>query len=140
LKDSEELQERTQARKQAPWSGYYFVNIGEGQHRNWDDCVNYRFLGAGQGEKYSNALNQGNSVVPKKMACLPHRCSRPPELRALFAKIERKYPFNTGTEGWKPGLPTECPQFCVRNLFVCPSPLSGKITRPKRWHWFPDTP
>jgi hypothetical protein len=44
LKDSEELQERTQARKQAPWSGYYFANIGEGQHRNWDDCVNYRFF------------------------------------------------------------------------------------------------
>jgi hypothetical protein len=58
LKDPEELQERTLARKQAPWSGYYFVNVGEGQERNWDDCRNYGFLAAGQGEKYSKAMKK----------------------------------------------------------------------------------
>jgi hypothetical protein len=58
LKDPEEIQERTQARKQAPWSGFYFVNVGEGVHRNWDDCRLYGFLSAGQGEKYSNAMKK----------------------------------------------------------------------------------
>jgi hypothetical protein len=58
LKDPEELQERTQARKQAPWSGFYFVNVGEGPHRNWDDCKKYGFLSAGQGERYGNAIKK----------------------------------------------------------------------------------
>jgi hypothetical protein len=58
LKDPEEIQERTQARKQAPWSGFYFVNVGEGVYRNWDDCRQYGFLSAGQGEKYSNAMKK----------------------------------------------------------------------------------
>jgi len=58
LKDPEEMQERTQARNQAPWSGFYFVNVGEGEHRNWDDCQKYGFLSAGQGEKYGNAMKK----------------------------------------------------------------------------------
>jgi hypothetical protein len=58
LKDPEELQERTVARKQAPWLGYYFVNVGEGKHRNWDDCQEYGFLAAGQGEKFSSAMKK----------------------------------------------------------------------------------
>jgi hypothetical protein len=55
LRDPEEMQERTQSRNQAPWSGFYFVNVGEGEHRNWDDCRQYGFLSAGQGEKYGSA-------------------------------------------------------------------------------------
>ncbi|HET6844765.1 MAG TPA: hypothetical protein VFK06_24230 [Candidatus Angelobacter sp.] len=58
LKDPEEMQERKQSRNQAPWSGFYFVNVGEGEHRNWDDCRKYGFLSAGQGEKYSNAMKK----------------------------------------------------------------------------------
>jgi len=58
LKDPDEIQERTQARNQAPWSGFYFANVGEGEHRNWDDCRKYGFLSAGQGEKYSNAMKK----------------------------------------------------------------------------------
>jgi hypothetical protein len=58
LKDPEEMQERTQGRNHAPWSGFYFVNVGEGEHRNWDDCKRYGFLSAGQGEKYGNAMKQ----------------------------------------------------------------------------------
>jgi hypothetical protein len=58
LKDPEEIQERTQARKQAPWSGFYFVNVGEGPHRSWDDCLRYGFLSAGQGEKYGGAMKK----------------------------------------------------------------------------------
>jgi hypothetical protein len=52
------MQERTQARNQAPWSGFYFVNVGEGPNRNWDDCRQYGFLSAGQGERYGNAMKK----------------------------------------------------------------------------------
>lgn len=56
LKDPVETIERSEARKRAPWSGYWFVNIGESEHRNWDDNRKYGFIGAGQGEKYSRPL------------------------------------------------------------------------------------
>lgn len=65
LKDPEEVRERGAARKQSPWTGYYFANVGEGDHRNWDDCRKYGFLSAGQGEWYSNGikrLNPGDKV------------------------------------------------------------------------------
>jgi Endonuclease NucS len=58
LKDPEEMQERAQGRNRAPWSGFYFVNVGEGPNRNWDDCRRYGFLSAGQGEKYGNAMKK----------------------------------------------------------------------------------
>jgi hypothetical protein len=65
LMDPEEVQERAVSNKQAPWSGYYFVNVGEGEHRNWDDCRKYGFLAAGHGPKYSRSLrklNEGDLV------------------------------------------------------------------------------
>lgn len=58
LKDPEEVRERGADRKQSPWSGFYFVNVGEGDHRNWDDCRNHGFLSAGQGEWYSNGIKR----------------------------------------------------------------------------------
>jgi hypothetical protein len=58
LNDPEKMQERTQARNKAPWSGFYFVNVGEGSTRNWDDCRKYGFLSAGQGEKYGAAMKK----------------------------------------------------------------------------------
>ena len=40
------------------WTGYWFVNVGEGPHRTWEDNVQFGFFGAGQGEarKYSKPL------------------------------------------------------------------------------------
>jgi len=58
LMDPEEVQDRAKSRKQAPWSGYWFVNVGEGSHRNWDDNVKYGYIGAGQGPKYSGPLKK----------------------------------------------------------------------------------
>jgi Holliday junction resolvase-like predicted endonuclease len=58
LMDPQEIQERSQPRKKAPWSGYYFVNVGEGEWRNWDDCRKYDFISAGQGPKYSGELKR----------------------------------------------------------------------------------
>lgn len=56
--DPEEVQDSSETRKQAPWSGYWFVNVGEGIHRNWEDNVQYGFIGAGQGTKYSRPLTR----------------------------------------------------------------------------------
>ena len=56
LLDQEEIQNKADSRKQRPWSGYWFVNVGEGIHRNWDDNRTYGYIGAGQGVKYSRPL------------------------------------------------------------------------------------
>lgn len=58
LMDPEEVQDLAESRKQAPWSGYWFVNVGEGPHRNWDDNVKYGYIGAGQGPWYSGSLKK----------------------------------------------------------------------------------
>lgn len=44
----------------------FYVNVGEGPHRNWDDCRKFGFLSAGQGKQFSDplrALNAGDIVV-----------------------------------------------------------------------------
>jgi len=65
LMDPVELQERVE-RKQAPWLGWWFVNVGEGGgHRNWDDNRKYNYIGAGQGVRYARALERlkvGNTI------------------------------------------------------------------------------
>jgi hypothetical protein len=40
------------------WTGYWFVNVGEGEHRNWADCLKFGYLSAGQGPRYSNSLKR----------------------------------------------------------------------------------
>jgi hypothetical protein len=47
LLDPEELEQRSEVGRSASWSGSWFVNVGEGEHRNWDDCKKYGFLAAG---------------------------------------------------------------------------------------------
>ena len=58
LMDPEEVSIKSESKKTTPWTGFYFVNVGEGPHRNWDDCVKYGFISAGQGRWYSTALNR----------------------------------------------------------------------------------
>lgn len=58
LMDPEMVQERAETRKQAPWSGYWFVNVGEGEHRNWEDNAAYGYIAAGQAEKFSRPLKK----------------------------------------------------------------------------------
>ncbi|MCK4468341.1 MAG: hypothetical protein KAU60_08315, partial [Desulfobacterales bacterium] len=43
---------------QIEWTGYWFVNVGEGVHRTWEDNRKYGFIGAGQGKWYSDALKR----------------------------------------------------------------------------------
>lgn len=56
LMDPENVQERAESRKQIPWSGYWYVNVGEGPNRNWDDNRHYNYIGAGQGPQFSKPL------------------------------------------------------------------------------------
>ena len=54
--ERKEFKQRTAAANASDWTGYWFVNVGEGPHRTWEDNVRYSFVGAGQGKKYSSAL------------------------------------------------------------------------------------
>ncbi|WP_282159415.1 nuclease [Shimia thalassica] len=58
LLDQDEVEERSERKVRAPWSGYYFVNAGLGEHRSWDDMKRYGFISAGGGEFYSKRLQQ----------------------------------------------------------------------------------
>lgn len=58
LRDPEQVHEISESRTRGPWSGYWFVNVGEGEHRNWDDNRQYGYIGAGQGEQFSRALKR----------------------------------------------------------------------------------
>lgn len=45
------------AKKQAPWNNRdFYVAVGEGTERNWDDMVRYGFVSAGHGDKYRRAM------------------------------------------------------------------------------------
>jgi hypothetical protein len=39
-------------------NGIYYVNVGEGDHRDWDDCSKYNFLCAGGDPKWSDPLKK----------------------------------------------------------------------------------
>jgi len=44
----------------------FYVNVGEGPHRNWDDCRQFGFLAAGGGRKWSKQLEKikaGDTVI-----------------------------------------------------------------------------
>lgn len=56
--ERKEFKQRAAASTKGDWTGYWFVNVGEGQHRTWDDNVRLGFVGAGQGRKYSRALDR----------------------------------------------------------------------------------
>lgn len=58
LKNPKLVQDAAESKTRGPWSGYWFVNVGESAHRNWDDNRKYDFIGAGQGEWFSSALER----------------------------------------------------------------------------------
>lgn len=37
-------------------NGLYYVNVGEGVHRCWEDCKEFGFLSAGQGKQWSDSI------------------------------------------------------------------------------------
>lgn len=58
LMDQEEVVERTERRAKAPWTGLWYVNVGEGETRAWEDMRKLGFLAAGGGRFWSGALDK----------------------------------------------------------------------------------
>ncbi len=56
LMDQEAVVERAERKVRAPWTGYKFVNCGEGPHRSWEDNRKFGFISAGQGWKYGKQM------------------------------------------------------------------------------------
>jgi len=48
LMDQQEVEERSIAKKQPPWTGYWYVNVGDGVRRSWEDCREHGFIAAGR--------------------------------------------------------------------------------------------
>lgn len=58
LLDQSEVAERSEARVQAPWSGLWYVNAGEGSSRSWEDMRRFGFISAGGGDWYSAPMHR----------------------------------------------------------------------------------
>lgn len=58
LKDPAATLEQAESKKRVPWSGFWFLNVGEDEYRNWDDYREYGFASAGGGEKYARAIQR----------------------------------------------------------------------------------
>ena len=58
LMDQEEVVERTTSRTRAPWSGLWYVNAGDGEHRSWEDMRRFGFVAAGSGRQWSRQLSR----------------------------------------------------------------------------------
>lgn len=56
--ERKETKQRKVASSPGEWTGSWFVNVGEGPHRTWEDNVAFGFIGAGQGTRYSSALSR----------------------------------------------------------------------------------
>lgn len=39
-------------------NGVYLLNVGEGDHRSWEDCRKYGFMSAGQGKRYRKLMEE----------------------------------------------------------------------------------
>ena len=56
--ERKEKKQRSGPQEHREWTGYWFVNVGEGSTRNWQDNVKFGYIGAGQGVRYSSALKR----------------------------------------------------------------------------------
>jgi hypothetical protein len=55
------------------WNGKdWYVSLGVGEHRTWEDCQRYGFISAGQGRWYSNTLQQ-LPLGARVFVCVPQR-------------------------------------------------------------------
>ncbi|OGJ86866.1 MAG: hypothetical protein A2487_18265 [Candidatus Raymondbacteria bacterium RifOxyC12_full_50_8] len=47
-------------------NGFYYYNVGESRHQNWDDYIKYSFISAGQEKRSQDTmlgLNEGDLVA-----------------------------------------------------------------------------
>tara|TARA_B100000780_G_scaffold276506_1_gene245229 strand:+ start:1324 stop:2361 length:1038 start_codon:yes stop_codon:yes gene_type:complete len=64
LMDQQEVIERSESKKKAPWSGFWYTNVGDDGTRSWEDMRKYGFLAAGGGSFFSKRLDQLNIGDP----------------------------------------------------------------------------
>ncbi|MEP0868579.1 endonuclease NucS [Trichocoleus desertorum AS-A10] len=57
-KEAERKASQSKSRKSSEsWNGRdFYISLGEGDHRTWDDCQKYGFISGGQGKWYSQTL------------------------------------------------------------------------------------
>ena len=60
LMDQQEVAERSDAKKKPQWTGFWYVNVGDGDSRSWEDCRKFGFVAAGNGVAYSRPLHNLN--------------------------------------------------------------------------------
>lgn len=66
-----EAPSKSGAKKQPRWNGVdYFVAVGDGKERDWDDMRAYGFVSAGHGDKYRRAM-QNLPVGARVWAAIP---------------------------------------------------------------------
>lgn len=71
--EAEARAEKAVTRRSEPWNGQdFYVSIGDGEHRSWQDCVTYGFVGGGQGKWYSKTL-ENLFVGARIFAYVPER-------------------------------------------------------------------
>lgn len=58
LMDPEIVEDRSESKKRAPWSGLWYVNLGVEHNRSWEDRRKYGFVSAGGGEVYGGKLKR----------------------------------------------------------------------------------
>ncbi|MCC4242369.1 endonuclease NucS domain-containing protein [Thalassospira povalilytica] len=59
LMDQEDVVQRAESKRKAPWTGKYYVNVGDDPNmRSWMDMKKFGFVSAGNGRFYSKRLEQ----------------------------------------------------------------------------------
>lgn len=65
LMDQQQVVERAESKRKAPWTGYYYVNADhDNDVRNWEDMREFGFIAAGYGRFYSEQLERLSSGDP----------------------------------------------------------------------------
>lgn len=69
-KEGEELPPK---QPKVPWNGRdFFVSLGEGSHRSWQNCQTYGFVSGGQGQWYSRTLTMLFDEA-RVFVCIPNK-------------------------------------------------------------------
>ena len=73
LMDQQQVVERAESKRKAPWTGYYYVNAGHDPDvRDWEDMREFGFIAAGYGRFFSEQLerlNPGDPIYVYQKSC-----------------------------------------------------------------------
>ena len=73
LMDQQQVVERAESKRNAPWTGYYYVNAGHDPDvRSWEDMREFGFIAAGYGRFFSQQLERlrrGDPIYVYQKSC-----------------------------------------------------------------------